>query len=154
MAYKKFIEEYLAKGLVKEQNSDLKTVEKRILWANKDLKNAKANLDIDEGIAYSVAYLAMLRAARAVMLLKGFRPADGYQHKTTVEFVAHILGEDYRNIIERFDRMRRKRNIFTYEVDIAISRTEADNAFDTAVKFIGIIKDLIRKDSPQVEFKF
>jgi len=154
MAYKKFIEEYLAKGLVKEQKSDLKTVEKLILRANKDLKNAKANLDIDEGIAYSVAYLAMLRAARAVMLLKGFRPADGYQHKTTVEFVAHILGEDYRNIIERFDRMRRKRNIFTYEVDIAISRTEADNAFDTAVKFIGIIKDLIRKDSPQVEFKF
>jgi len=154
MAYKKFIEEYLAKGLVKEQKSDLKTVEKLILRANKDLKNAKANLDIDEGIAYSVPYLAMLRAARAVMLLKGFRPADGYQHKTTVEFVAHILGEDYRNIIERFDRMRRKRNIFTYEVDIAISRTEADNAFDTAVKFIGIIKDLIRKDSPQVEFKF
>lgn len=154
MTYKQFIEEYLNKGLLKEQKSNFSAVEKLILRANKDLKVAKANLNIDEGIAYTVAYLAMLRAARALMLLKGFRPADGYQHKTVVEFIAHLLGEEYKNIVEYFDRMRRKRNIFTYEIDASISRTEANNAIDKAVIFVSLIKELIRKENPQTELKF
>src|SRR3989338_307535 len=128
MAYKEFIKEYLDKGLLKEQKPSLKAVEKLILRAHKDLKTAEANLDIDEGIAYSVAYLAMLRSGRALMLLKGYRPSDGYQHKTVVEFMAHLFEEGFKDIAERFDIMRRKRNIFTYEIDISISQTEAKNA--------------------------
>lgn len=31
---------------------------------------------------------------------------------------------------------------------------EADNAFDTAVKFVNLIKEIIKKENPQVEFKF
>jgi hypothetical protein len=50
--------------------------------------------------------------------------------------------------------MRRKRNIFTYEIDISISKTEADNAFDTAVKFVNLIKEIIKKENPQIEFGF
>lgn len=91
MTYEKFLKECLSKGLLKKQKSDLRTVEKLVRRAHKDLKAAKANLDIDEGIAYTVAYLAMLHAARAFILLKGFRPADGYQHKTVVEFMSYFL---------------------------------------------------------------
>lgn len=87
-------------------------------------------------------------------LLKGLRPSDGYQHKTVVEFIDKILGSEYRDIIERFDRMRRKRNIFMYEFDISISIREAEGAFNTAVRFINIIKERIKKESPQIEFKF
>lgn len=154
MSYEKFIEEYLNKGLVKKQKTNLLSVEKLINRGVKELNAAKANLSIDEGIAYTVAYLAMLHAGRALMLLKGFRPDDGYQHKTVVEFMSQALGAEYKNIIERFDRMRRKRNIFTYEVDIAISKTEADNAFETAVKFVTLIKEAVKRESPQVHFEF
>lgn len=77
MTYKKFTEDYLAKGLIKKQRADLKSTEKLIIRAQKDLQTAKANLIIDEGVAYTVAYLAMLRSARAFMLLKGFRPSGG-----------------------------------------------------------------------------
>ncbi len=122
--------------------------------SEKDLKTAKANLSIDEGIAYTVAYLAMLRTGRAFMLLKGFRPADGYQHKTVVEFMSQSLQGEYKSIVERFDRMRRKRNIFTYEIDITISRTEAENALDTATKFVNLIKDKLKKVSSHGQLKF
>jgi uncharacterized protein (UPF0332 family) len=122
-----------------------------ILRASKDIKTSKANLDIDEGIAYTVAYLAMLRAGRALILLKGFRPADGAQHKTVVEFVAYFLGDKFKTIVDHFDQMRQKRNIFTYEVNIAISRTEAENALDTAVQFVNLIKAIIKKENPQAE---
>lgn len=154
MTYEKFLEESLSKGLLRRQKSDLRAVEKLILRAYKDLKAAKANLNIDEGIAFTVAYLAMLHAARAFILLRGFRPADGYQHKTVVEFMSHLLGNQFKVIIEQFDRMRRKRNIFTYEIDISISKSEASNALGTAVKFVDLIKDIIQKENPQMKSKF
>ena len=125
-----------------------------ILRGHKDLKTAKANLNIDEGIAYTVAYLGMLHAARAFILLKGFRPADGYQHKTVMEFMSHFLGREFKVIVEQFDRMRRKRNIFTYEIDISISKSEASNALDKAKRFVDLIKGIIQKQNPQMDFKF
>jgi uncharacterized protein (UPF0332 family) len=154
MAYEEFLERSLSDGLLKRQKSDLRAVEKLILRAGKDLKAAKANLDIDEGIAYTVAYLAMLHAARAFLLLKGFRPADGYQHKTVVEFMSHFLGKEFKTIVEQFDRMRRKRNIFTYEIDISISKSEASNALDRATMFVNLVKGIIQKENPQMEFIF
>jgi uncharacterized protein (UPF0332 family) len=154
MTYEQFLEQSLSDGLLKRQKSDIRAVEKLILRAYKDLKAAKANLNIDEGIAYTVAYLAMLHAARAFILLKGFRPADGYQHKTVVEFMSHFLGKEFNAIVEQFDRMRRKRNIFTYEIDISISKSEAANALERATMFVNLIKGKIQKENPQMEFKF
>jgi uncharacterized protein (UPF0332 family) len=146
------LEGFLSKGLLRRQESDLRAVQRLILRAYKDLKTAKANLEIDEGIAYTVAYLAMLRAARAFILLKGFRPADGYQHKTVVEFVSFFLGKEFRVITEQFDRMRRKRNIFTYEIDISISKSEATDALNSATRFVDLIKEIVQKENPQMEF--
>ena len=105
MTYEKFLEESLSKGLLRRQKSDLRAVEKLILRAYKDLKAAKANLNIDEGIAFTVAYLAMLHAARAFILLRGFRPADGYQHKTVVEFMSHLFSQFKNSKRNVFDRL-------------------------------------------------
>ncbi len=154
MIYDKFIDESLAAGLIQEQKPSLSAAEKILKRSTKDLSASKANLKIDEGIAYTVAYLAMLRAARAYMLLKGFRPANGYQHKTVVQFAGAALGKEYAGIIERFDRMRRKRNIFTYEIDTTISQTEAAEALRTAEEFVGLLFEIVRKDHPQGNFKF
>lgn len=154
MTYEKYLEESLPKGLLKKQKSDLRAVEKMIMRAFKDLEAAKANLVIDEGIAFTVAYLAMLHAARAFMLLKGFRPADGFQHKTVVGFTSYFLGKEFTVLAEQFDRMRRKRNIFTYDVDIQISKTEAINVLNTAAAFVDIMKELVQKENPQLKFKY
>ena len=154
MTYDKFISESLANGLIQEQKSSVDAAEKLLKRSTKDLLASKANLKIDEGIAYTVAYLAMLHSGRAFMLLKGFRPSDGYQHKTVVEFMSHFLGKEFEIIVARFDEMRKKRNVFTYDVDISISKTEANNALNTAEEFVNLIKDIIKKDSPQAQFKF
>lgn len=154
MTYDKFISESLAGGLIQKQKSSTNTAEKLLKRSAKDLLASKANLKIDEGIAYTVAYLAMLRAGRSFMLLRGFRPSNGYQHKTVVQFVNEALGKEYAEIIERFDRMRRKRNIFTYEIDITISHTEAVEALHTAEEFVRLIIGIARKENPQGNFKF
>lgn len=154
MTYDEFVADYLSRGLIKKQKTILKEVAKLIQRARIDLKTAKANLAIDEGIAYSVAYLAMLRVGRALMLLKGFRPADGYQHKTVVEFVTFYLGDDFKTIIAYFDRMRRKRNIFMYDIEISISSVEAKNALDTAIEFVELIEKRIKDEQPQIQLEF
>jgi uncharacterized protein (UPF0332 family) len=154
MTYDKYISESLSEGLIQEQQSSISAAEKILNRSTKDLLASKANLKIDESIAYAVAYLAMLRAARAFMLLRGFRPANGYQHKTVVLFVGVALGKAYTGIIERFDRMRRKRNIFTYEIETTISQTEASEALLTAEEFVRLIIEIVRKEHPQGNFKF
>lgn len=143
MDYEKFIEEYLSKGLIKKQSPNVEAIKALLRRADKDIVTAKATLEIDEGISYTVAYLGMLRCARAFMLSKGFRPSDGYQHKTVVDFISVCFGDKYKTLVQYFDRMRRKRNIFTYESDICISKTEAQGAIEKACELIKLVKNLL-----------
>jgi len=87
-------------------------------------------------------------------LMRGFRPADGNQHRTVVEFISRLLGKEFAVITEQFDRMRRKRNIFTYEIDISISKSEANSALNSARSFVDLIKRLVQKENPKMEFDF
>ena len=62
--------------------------------------------------------MAMLKAGRALLLLQGFVPDDGAQHKTVVEVTSVILGEKYRHLTDQFETMRRKRNEMTIDFSI------------------------------------
>lgn len=42
----------------------------------------------------------------------------------------------------------------TYDVTISISKTEANNALNTAAEFVSVIRDIIRRENPQIQFKF
>lgn len=154
MNYENFINSYLQKGYIKKQKRNFDAVEKMIKRSYKDLKTAKANLDIDEGISFTIAYAAMLHAGRALMQLNGFRPSDGYQHRTVVDFVSVVLGEKYKNLINYYDNMRKKRNIFIYEVTISISKMEAANALGRADEFVDVVVKLIKSENPQKQFDF
>lgn len=88
------------------------------------------------------------------MLFKGYRPSDGYQHKTVVDFVEIVLGKEYRTIVQQFDKMRKKRNVFIYEISISISETEVNNALNSAANFMNAIRDIIEKEDPQCKFEF
>lgn len=103
MTYDDIVADFLSKGLISKQKPVLKQVARLLRKARIDLKTSKANLVIDEGIAHSVAYMAMLRAGGALLALNGFRPADGYQHKTVVVLSGHYLGDEFKAIIAHFD---------------------------------------------------
>jgi len=154
MGFDNFIKEYTKRGLIKTQEKNLKAVENLISRSYKEIKIAEANIKIDEGTAFTVAYTAMLHAGRALMLFKGYRPHNGYQHKTVVDFASIALGENYKTLVQRFDKMRRKRNIFIYEVSISISEIEVNNGLKSAVELIKAVRDIIEKESPQHKFKF
>jgi len=154
MSFEIFIKKAKNQGLIKEQERNFSSIDKMVSRAYVEISAAKANMKIDQGIAFTVAYTAMLHAGRALMLFKGYRPSNGYQHKTVVDFTANLFGEKYRTLTQNFDRMRRKRNIFTYEVSISFSETEVNNALKAAENFIQAVREMIESEDPQHKFKF
>jgi len=154
MTFNAFIEKYQRQKLIKKQKSSFRGIEKLIKRASEEIDIARANVPIDEGTAFTIAYTSMLHAGRALMLIKGFRPNNGYQHKTVVDFAAIVLGDEFKTLTEHFERMRRKRNLFIYEMSISISSIEVEKALKSASKFISAIKDIIEKENPQYKFKF
>jgi len=146
MDYKETAKTMLDRGLLKKQRIDFKQIEALLFRAQKDLSAARANLEIDEEVTYNYAYLAMLRCGRAIIFMKEYRPTDGQQHKTVVELSGKILGGKYKDIIKKFDSMRRKRNQFTYDPFLPVSKLEAKNALKTAEEFVKKIVELVKKE--------
>jgi len=147
---KDFIESYKQKGLIREEDIGFDQTIKHLERAKKDLHAAEANLEIDTEVSYNYAYLAMLRSGRALMFSLKYRPIDGEQHKTVVAFCENILEKENLEIINYFDRMRKKRNRFTYdEPELLISETETEQALKNAKEFVKIIYNYIQNNNPQ-----
>jgi uncharacterized protein (UPF0332 family) len=137
-------------GLIEEENIGFDQVFKHVVRAHKDLRVAKANLSIDSEAAYNYSYLAMLRMGRALMFSFGYRPIDGQQHKTVVQFCKAILGEKLKQTVLSFDHMRKFRNKFTYdEAGILVSRQQTEQSLKKAELFVEEVTKYIQKKNPQ-----
>jgi uncharacterized protein (UPF0332 family) len=153
--YDKFLEQYLSNSLIIKQKAGFDQINKLMMQARKELDACKKILDINRELAYTCAYSAMLYAARALMLLKGYRPSGINQHKTVVEFIGAYVGEDYKVLVQKFDNMRKRRNLLTYEPwKLNISMTDTKNAVKSTEDFLFLITNKIKEQDPQAEFKF
>jgi len=150
----RLIERLEKQGKLKKQKRGIVQVEALLKDAISDLKEAKKIYLLAERATYLLAYIAMLKAGRALLLLKGFVPDDGAQHKTVVEVTTAFLGDDYKNLTAQFENMRRKRNELTYEAGALLSKSESEKAFKDA---ISLVKNILREVSsvnPQMQLKF
>ncbi len=150
----KLIKRLETKGKIKRQKSGLTQVEGLLKEAMLDLKEADKIAHLAERATYMLAYVAMLKAGRALMLLHGYVPDNGAQHKTVVEITSVILGEKYRELTEQFESMRRKRNEMTYEAGVLLSKSEAQIAFSDAISLVKRILAEVKSKNPQLELEF
>jgi len=95
-------------GKLAEQKAGIIQIEALLKESIIDLEESKKTLHIADRATYVMAYTAMLKAGRALLLLKGYRPTDGAQHKTVVEMTGAILGDKYTSLVSHFETMRRK----------------------------------------------
>ncbi|MGA2531651.1 MAG: HEPN domain-containing protein [Candidatus Aminicenantales bacterium] len=123
-------------GLIEKISPNRKQALTQLGRARRDLLTSGANLLIDEEWAYTIAYHAMLRAGRALLLAYGYRAKGKDQHKTVVEFSATILGPEFSRLAIRFNQMRMKRHAFIYEAEKPVSRTEAEKSLKSAGEFV------------------
>lgn len=63
------------KNLIRKTKISFKQIYNFLSRSRQDLKTAKLNLSIDEAWSYAIAYHAMLRAGRSLMMASGERPA-------------------------------------------------------------------------------
>ncbi|MBN2409774.1 MAG: HEPN domain-containing protein [Candidatus Aminicenantes bacterium] len=136
-------------GSLRKDKSNFRQVRTLLDRSEEDLATSKSNLQIDTEWAYAIAYHAMLRAGRALMISFGYRPAGKDQHKTIVLFTKALFGTGLKDLIGVFDRMRRKRHDFIYEPDRPITRQEAEQGILDAEALLGQIKAIVREKDPQ-----
>ena len=140
-------------GIVEERLADIAEVIALVTRAERDLATSKLLYDKDEEWAFIVAYQAMSRSARALVLSEGLRPkaARGRDaQKTVITVVGVILGEQYKSVINKFDRMRRKYKSFLDEAERIISRYEAGQAVKDAEEFTALVNGKIREKYSQM----
>ena len=139
-------------GIVEERTAEIAEVISLVTRAERDLSTSRLLHDKDEEWAFAAAYQAMARSARALILSEGFRPKGSRRdtHKTVVTASGILLGEQYKSMINKFDRMRRKYQNFMEEAGRIISRYEAGQAIKDAEEFYTLVNGKIREKYSQM----
>ncbi len=146
-----YLNKLIERGFLRAEQIGVDQIKALLKNAKKNIFAAQKNLEIDEETCYTMAYNAMLKTARTLVFLQGFRPIDGQQHKITIEIAGKILGKNFGNLIDQLDKMRKKRNQFTYDPLIPLSRQEANNALKNTVDFYKKVKNFLEQNSPQLK---
>lgn len=146
MTWKKLLED----NSLQKKKISFKEVESVLSKASKSLKAAEILLrkDIDES-AFKEAYDAMILASRALMFFLGVKPRTIGSHAITIKFCELYLGKESKILIEKFKKMKQKRNYLIYGAGLVISESEAKNAIKNAKGFIEKVRKIIQKKNPQ-----
>jgi hypothetical protein len=104
-----------------------------------------------EEAAFKLFYDGLLQISRVVVLLNGYRPDDGEQHKTTFLAAGELLGPKYEDLIRKIQKLRIKRNICIYDPKELIGKIETDAIYETAKKFWSRVRAYLEKRNPQLK---
>ena len=140
-------------GIVEERTAEIAEIIELVSRSERDLATSKLLQDKDDEWAFAAAYQAMARSARALILSEGFRPKGVRSrdtHKTVVTASGVILGEQYKSMINKFDRMRRKYQNFMEEAGRIISKYEAGQAIKDAEEFLALVIGRIKEKYSQM----
>lgn len=98
--------------------------------ADRDLKDSRA-----EGLTadwkLNIAYNSALQTATAALLACGYRASREMHHYRVVGSLAYTIGAN-KDLINKLDKFRKKRNISDYEIAGAVSEGEAKEMFQLA----------------------
>lgn len=140
-------------GILEERAFETTEIMGLVIRAERDLMTARLLEDKDEEWSFAAAYLAMARSARALIMSEGFRPKSARSrdtHKTVVTATGVLLGGQYKSLINKLDRMRRKYQNFMEESGRIISRYEAGQAIRDADEFLTIVNGRVREKYSQM----
>jgi uncharacterized protein (UPF0332 family) len=152
MNLKKLLDKLLKEGKIRKQDTDINYLNGLLNSARQNFSSAKYNL---EGgfyeTAFKSAYDGLLQISRAILLLNGYRPDDGEQHKTTFMVAGVILGKEFKELIERIDRYRIKRNKAIYQPMTFISKSEAEGILETAKEYWYSVRKHLKEKNLQLK---
>lgn len=129
-------------------------VERLLKRAYDDLKSAERNLSLDEPGAMDFIYKAMFHAGNALIRSYGFRPGVTRQHQGVITAVGRILDTEFKSLILKFDKLRKRRNEFEYQGVFAMGREELKDSIEQAKQLVTVIRRALEESNPQKRFKW
>ena len=137
------IEDLLPTRKIRRHRSTPEEIARQLEIADRDIRMARLTMAEDWDWAFSIAYNAVLQAARAFMYSQGSRPAAEQGHKNTFAFLRAASGQDLSPTIGYFERMRKKRNQAIYDVAGLITEKEARAILKNAIRFVEVVNHKI-----------
>jgi hypothetical protein len=151
MNWEKLLDRLVKEGKLKKQQAGQDQIEGLLATAKRNFVAAEIIKDKVEEAAFKLAYDGLLQLGRAVLLLNGFRPDDGEQHKTTFLVAGEILGKDFNYLTAKIQKFRIKRNDCVYEPQGLITKGETEAIFNTAREFYRKVKRYLEEKCPQIK---
>jgi len=151
MSLENLLDELVKEGKLKRQDTGVN-------YLNSLLDAAKRNFEaaalvkgkIDEA-AFKLVYDGLLQIGRLILLLNGYRPDDGEQHKTTFLVAGELLGKEYNDLISKIQRFRIKRNICIYEPKGLINKSEVEAIHRIFQEFWRKVRIYLKEKNPQLK---
>jgi hypothetical protein len=137
-------------GKLRRQAAEIDYLRDLLAAARRNFTAGRLLLDNADEAAFKLYYDGLLQVSRAVLLLRGYRPDDGEQHRTTFLAAGEILGSRFEEMIRKIQKYRIKRNCCLYDPKDIIGPSEAAAIQRTAQEFWSQVREYLKHENPQL----
>jgi hypothetical protein len=145
------LESWVKNSWLERQASDAEEIRRLLELADGRLEDyrravaGKLSADVQLGLAYDAIRISATAALRAA----GYRVirGGGSEHYRTIEALEFSI-DPQKKLIPTLDKLRKKRNIGSYDDFGLVSQGEADHCGKMALRVRTEVEDWIRKNNP------
>ncbi len=127
------------KGRLARYDPDRDEIQYLLEIVDRDLNTCRSP-ELDPDWRFAMAYNAALQVANAALESSGFRVKPPGGHHTAIRTLVLTLGTD-KSIVNRFDKLRKKRNLGLYDRPGLIS----DREIEEMITIAGLLRTALLK---------
>ncbi len=142
------LKSWLANGWLVEHKTSPQEITGLLEVADRNLKDCQSP-GLSSGWQLNIAYNAALQAAAAALAAAGYRASREAHHYRVIQSLAHTIKAEL-NLVNQFDKFRKKRNISGYELSGTISQQEANEMKSLAKTIREDVENWLRKNHPKL----
>lgn len=142
--------ELIEKGIAENKTPNLNEIKNLQQRSYNDLNAAKNIIEDDREWAYLISFFAMLRILKTLIRAEGIIPKGIDESKNIILIAGLILGKDFKSLLNKLDRMRRRTENFTKEYNKPITKYESQQALLDAEEFVKKIDAIIKERHSQL----
>lgn len=137
---------WLRNSWLVEHKTSVQEIAGLLAIVERDLANAKL-AGLADDWKFNIGYNAALQSATAALSAAGYRAGREQHHYRTIQSLFLTIGWPAAKV-DRFDRMRKKRNIASYETAGVVSEREAREMYELATLLRDDVLAWLKKEHP------
>ena len=114
--------------------------------ARRDIKAAQGLITSSLDWAFAIAYNAILQLSIAYMNHLGYRPRGEAKHVNTFRFLERALPKEAQEMVDRLQKLRKKRNLTIYQQTGLVSEKEAHDVINFAEQYYKKIESMLPRN--------